>query len=371
MSVRPLERDDLDQAVRLYASVMRPEGAPMERLRAWFEASALDHPWADPEIPSLVSVGEEGTIEALLVSHVRRLRIEDRPARLACSGQLVASPQARRRAAGARLLRTYMKGPQDLTITDGATETVRAVWELLGGELAHPQSIDWWRPLRLGSLASSPWVTRRGRSRPSRAAVAAGRAGDALAGLLPDRWLAHAANAGTTVGARTVTPSRLEPLTAEALVEAAPKVGRALRVVPAYDLGFSQWLLDELVKARPDELRALMVRGPDDEVVGWFVYYLVPGGVSPVIAVAAGSEAASAGVMDALIEDARSGGAAAVRGRLEPRLVAPAAARGCLFRFAGQALVQGRDPALVTLATSRHALLTRLEGEWWMNPHLF
>jgi hypothetical protein len=113
-----------------------------------------------------------------------------------------------------------------------------------------------------------------------------------------------------------------------------------------------------------------LVRDPDGRALGWFVHYLVPGGISPAISVAAPDESSSGAVLDALFDDARAGGAAAVRGRLEPRLVAPAAARGCLFRYAGQALVHGRDPAVVALSTSRHALLTRLEGEWWMGPHL-
>lgn len=371
MTIRPLERDDLDDVVGLYASVMRPEGAPMDKLRHWFEQSAFDHPWADPEIPSLVAVNDRNSVEGFLVSHARRLRIDGRPARLACSGQLVAHPVARRRAAGARLLRTYMKGPQDLTITDGATETVRAVWERLGGELAHPQSIDWWRPLRLGSLAGSSWAARGGRSRPSRTGLAAARAGDALASLLPDRWLARAANASPAEDARAPAAARLEPLTADSLVSTLPSVVKSLRLHPDYDRGFFSWLLDELAAARDDELRARLVQGPDGGVLGWFVYYLVPGGISPAISVAAGDEASCAGVLDALLDDARAGGAAALRGRLEPRLVAPAAARGCLFRYAGQALVHARDPAVVALATSRHALLTRLEGEWWMNPHLF
>ena len=75
-------------------------------------------------------------------------------------------------------------------------------------------------------------------------------------------------------------------------------------------------------------------------------------------------------VLDALLDDARAGRAAGLRGRLEPLLVAPVAARGCFLRYVGMALVHARDPRLVALATSRHALLTRLDGEWWMGPHL-
>ncbi|MGH2987329.1 MAG: hypothetical protein ACRDLO_11680, partial [Solirubrobacterales bacterium] len=140
---------------------------------------------------------------------------------------------------------------------------------------------------------------------------------------------------------------------------------------PDYDTAFAGWLLDELaaVHAR-GKLRARLVRDADGGALGWFAYYLVPGGLSPAVSVVAGDEPSAGAVLDALFDDATDGGAAGVHGRLEPLLVAPAAARGCFLRYVGEALVHARDPAVAALATSRHALLTRLEGEWWMGPQL-
>jgi hypothetical protein len=94
------------------------------------------------------------------------------------------------------------------------------------------------------------------------------------------------------------------------------------------------------------------------------------GGFSPVIAVAAPDEAATASVLDALIEDARSGASAALYGRVEPRLLEAVARRRAVFRYAGGALVHASDPAIRWLAVSRHAMLTKLEGEAWMAPQL-
>ena len=176
MTIRPMEGTDLDAVATLYERVMRSGGATASpELRAWFERVVFDHPWVDPEIPSLVAI-EDGDVTGFLASHARRLRIDRSPGRLACSGQLVVDPTARRHATGALLLRTYLDGPQDLTITDGATELIRAMWERLGGELAHPQCLEWLKPLRPGSLAAVLWAQQRGRSRPAGLASAAGRA---------------------------------------------------------------------------------------------------------------------------------------------------------------------------------------------------
>jgi hypothetical protein len=368
VTIRPMERGDLDAVAALYERVMRPGAAtPSPELRAWFERVVFDHPAADPEIPSLVAV-EAGGLAGFLASHPRRLQLDGAAARLACSGQLVVDPKARRRATGALLLRTYLDGPQDLTITDGATELVRAMWERLGGEAAHPQCIEWLRTLRPGSLAATLWARRRGRPRPAGPVAAVGRAADATARLLP------APRAWDDVGRADGRQRRTvgtEQLTAEMLVAELPGVAARMRLRPDYDAPFAGWLLRELdaVHARGN-LRARLVRDDGGDALGWFAYYLVPGGLSPAVSVAAGDEASMGAVLDALLDDAKEGGAAAVHGRLEPLLVAPTAARGCFLRYVGQALVHAREPSLASLAASRHALLTRLEGEWWMGPHL-
>jgi hypothetical protein len=368
VTIRPMERDDLDAVAELYERVVRSGSQPSARLRSWFERMLFDHPWVDSEIPSLVAVDANGGLDGFLASHVRRLQIDDREGRLACSGQLVSDPDARRRAPGALLLKSYLDGPQDLTITDGATEVVRVMWERLGGELAHPQSIEWWQPLRPGSLAAALWARGRGRDRPPWPLGALGRAADAA---VPTRRLSRVATVGTRPPDKEREPVQVEPLTADALVAELPDLAARLRLHPRYDLDFTAWLLDELASTRErGELRARLVRSEDRGVLGWFVYYLVPRGPSSVISVAAPDEPRTGAVLDALIDDARAGGAAGVHGRLEPRLAAPVAARGCLLRYAGQALVHAHDPLIASLATSRHALLTRLEGEWWMDPHL-
>src|SRR3954452_14963570 len=157
-SIRPMDRRDVARVAALYEAVMRsgsPQPAPA--VEAWIERAVFGHPWADEEIPSLVATDDQDRIVGFLASYVRRLVVDGRPARLACSGHLVVEPQARNHAAGTILMRRYFMGPQDVTITDGATAVVRQIWQFLGGEVAWPQSIEWIRPLRPWAAAGAAW----------------------------------------------------------------------------------------------------------------------------------------------------------------------------------------------------------------------
>jgi hypothetical protein len=377
--VRALERDDLNAVAALYQRVMRP-GVPtaLPELRAFFERTLLDQPWADPELPSLVGV-QDGEIVAFLGSHVRRLSLNGRPGRLACSGQLVVEPSARNRAMGALLLKRYMSGPQDVTITDGATDTVRAIWERLGGETAYLRCIDWVRVLR-------PWGAARAAVARSRSAHGAGPLGSSITRQL-DRMTLPAARLALEVArsrrgaqrGRTRVPgsagSRPQPVTTEPLsprdlADHVGALGDRLRLHVAYDEMFAGWLLGEV--GRLKERGRLVARTVRDlrGVVGWFIYFLQPGGLSPVLQIGAPDESRAGTVIDALIDDAREGGAAVVHGRVEPMLLGPLASRRTMLHHTAGALIHARDPATAATAVSRHALLTRLEGEWWMGPHL-
>jgi Acetyltransferase (GNAT) family len=352
-----MDRDDLDAVAGLYERVVRSGSTTAgPDLRHWFERTLFDHPWTDPELPSLVAIDQDGRVVGMICSHARRMRIDGKPARLAVSGQLVVAPEARRAAAGALLMRSYLAGPQDLTITDGATEVVRVMWERLGGDAAPLQSVEWWRPLRPWRSATAAWELRRKRRLPA----ALHSTADVLDRLTP-----------SLVRPDGSARASVEPLTSAMLIAELPAITRRLRLVLDYDLRFVNWLLSELgaVTAR-GELRACLVRSGDGTALGYFVYYLVRGGISSVIAIAAPDENTTASVFDALLDDALVGGASALHGRLEPRLVAPLARRRVLLRYGGGALLHASNPAVLGLAASRHALLTRLEGEWWMGPHL-
>jgi len=383
-TVRPLSRDEVPAAASLFDRVVcGGSGPPPPELVAYFDRALFGHPWADPEMPSLAAV-EDGRVVAFLGSHGRRLRLDGRPVKLAVSGQLVVDPDARHPALGALLLRAYLRGPQALTVTDGGTELMRAIWERAGGEAAHLRCIEWVRPLRPVALGAAYLRHRRGRREPpgrraeaalaslDRVAAPALRAVTRLAGsrAQPPAARPRARVDGGGAGRATAPPVLLEPLTPGSLVEQLPRLTAGLRLAPSYDLPFARWLFAELerVPGRGRPVARLVRRG--SRVAGSFVYFLQPGGLSLVVQIAAADEPATRIVVDALIGHAQAHGAAALHGRMETGLEQAIAASGGLMAYGGNALIHASDPEVLALATSSHALLTRLEGERWMAPHL-
>ena len=359
--IRPLERDDLAEVASLYEHVARSGAwsAP-PGLAEHFERTFIDYPWADPEIPSLVYV-DGGKIGGFLGSNVRPMVFDGRPARLAISGHLVTDPDVRAKAAGAFLMREHLSGPQDLTITDTASDTSQRIWEGLGGQTFYLGCVGW---VRVFEPFHSGWDFFARRRRPG------------LLGTVVRPVLALLDAVSVRLGRRAlrVGPTRTETveLTAASVAEHVEAVAGAYRLRPAYeDERGVAWLLDELarVKSRGTPV-ARLVRTTDGRVRGWFVYYLRPGGIAQVLQVA-GSDYDVGHVLDALLADASARGASAVQGRVEGHVFERLAQRRCLLHASGYLpLIHGRDPELLYAVQSGQALLTRLEGEWWTGHHL-
>lgn len=355
--IRPLGEDDIPAVTALYERVVRSGGdTPPPGLADYFHRIFLGNPWTDDEIPSLV-YEKDGRVGGFIGSHVRSLLIDGRPIRMACSGQLVTSPGARLEAAGAFLVAEYLAGPQELTITDGANEQARRLFERLGAETLHVSCIDWIRVFRPSTLAAEYGWRHRNRGVPRAAASLLGLV-DAAMTRLPRVPFPPAR-----------PPGRREELTPEALCNELPTIARGFRLYPDYDQPFVDWLFRELaaVQSRGRLVRSL-VRSEDGRVLGWYVLYVRPGGVSDVVQVVAGDRDTGA-VLDHLFYEAFQLGVSAVRGRIEPRLLTALWGRKCVLRKSAGALAHSRFPEILYAIRGGRALLTRMEGEWWMGHH--
>jgi hypothetical protein len=131
-----------------------------------------------------------------------------------------------------------------------------------------------------------------------------------------------------------------------------------------YDEPYLRWLFDELwrseARGRPV---AQLVRDPRGRMLGWYVYYLRPGGRSEVMQIAGRPRDLSA-VFDHLLRHAWEHGSAMLRGRLEPGLTALVSRRRCMLWYRGGVLAQARDPDLADTLV-RRGTLTRLDNEFF------
>lgn len=339
MSVRPLVRGDLPAVADLYERVVvgGTGGAP-DRLTGALERATLDHPWAEPDLPSLVYESASGRIAGFQAAYARRLTLDRRPVRMVCCGQLVADPDAETLGIGAQLMKRMLSGQQDFTVTDGATSEVRAMWSRLGGSTAGVTSIEWTRVFRPLRLAVRLAARRRG-------------------------W------ARTRDGSGRIAPATAdEELTPERLIEQMDRTRARLK--PAYSAEFVEWLFTELEAVqRRGPLARRVVADRRGRPVGWYVAYLPAKGIAQAIGV--GSTSPDAGpILDRLFEDARAAGAIAVQGRIEPAILPALAARRCLFRRADWALAHYADDEVAAASGREQSVITRLDGEWWMGYHL-
>ena len=353
--IRALTEHDLSAVADLYQRIVRGGGPPPEWLAPYFRQTVLDHPWYDSDLPSLVHEESDGSLSAFIGVHVRRLQFEGRPIRLACSGQLVADPVVGG-ASGLMLMRAFLSGPQDISITDGATPAARAMWTRLGGKVRELESISWvavLRPVRAGAglLASrAPLIPVRS-------------GGGRLVRALDTRWrhLIQRSAAGAP---------RSTPLDTETLVSVLPTLTSERRLAPTYDERFARWLLWTLEQSvARGELRVRLVSNRKARPAGLFVYYRLAGGCSQVICLVGRPDSLGT-VIGALFADALQGGASSIAGRLEPQVADALAGRRFVLRHTGEALVHARDAELGRSILAGDAWLTRLEGEYWMAHHL-
>jgi hypothetical protein len=348
--VRPATTDDLPGAIPLFQRMMPGyAGVAAASLEAFFRRIFFDNPATDPEIPSLVYEAADGRITGFIGTQVRPMRFDGRPVRVASASHLVADPDEHL-PIGVLLLRAMLTGRQDVTITDTAIPTATRMWLALGGRPRHLGGIEWIRLLKPATAAVNKLA--RGRSKHNRTAdVAAGALDSALA--IPLRRL---------LGPRPAE-GRGEPLTPASMLQCMPELTESLRLVPDYDESYLAWLFDELGRRRPDGRTVATLVRRENRVAGWYIYRLEKGDWGAVAEVVVQPRDAGC-VLDHLIAHASVGGAAGLRGRVEPHLLAALSKRRCGLRHIGGRLVHSRHPDLVDAINSGSAMLSLLEGEW-------
>lgn len=353
-AVRPLAEGDIPAVARLFSRVYPAahwhSGVSHSECEAYFQHIFFANPWADPELPSWVA--HEGShIVGFIGVLARPMRHRGRPVRAAVLTQLMVDPERPHGTAAALLLRKALAGPQTLTISDGANEASRRMWQALGGLTSTLYSLQWRRLLR-----PAQYALRR---------LALGRARAVAALAKPFAVLADGCGArGRAL--RRPPALREDSLEPAALLEGLRRAAARVAVSPEYSLASLEWILDEAqAKRRHGELQARLLRSQGGHIAGWFLYYLNPG-TSKVLQVHA-SEDCEHAVLDHLFHHAWARGAAALEGRMEPSLARALGERHALFLSAmPYALLHSRDAEVLAALARGDAFFSRLEGEWWL-----
>ena len=322
-------------------------------VQAFLAATLLDNPWADPELPSLVAEDAGGAIAGFIASQPRRLRIDGRPARAVLCSHLVVVPDARTTPPlGVQLVRRLLGGPQDLTWSDTGVEVVTRLFQMAGGHADHLRAADWMLVLRPARWAAE--LARGGlRDRHvGRGVMPAGGLPVQAAG----RRLVRRAHPPPEEGLET------EVLQPAGAVEHLAAATERTRLHVDYDAEQLTSCL-ALMALGGGAVIARLVRRRG-RAIGWFVVEHV-GATYRVLQIVSGDRHAPA-VLDALLADARDRGVAVVSGRLEPHLHRALAPRLPVIGLSRSPIIHARNPDVREAVGAGSALLTRLDGEWWV-----
>jgi len=356
-AVRPFTEEDIPQVADLHGEVFgfKDETAPelLRAYRTYLIDVFLNNPWRDERIGPLVHEAGDGKITGFLGVIPRRMSMNGRAVVGAVCSDFCVDPRSRG-LAGLKLMSAFLSGPQDLSIADEANDASRKIWEGLGGTTSLLYSIRWTRPLRPAQLALSFLKKRKGLKALWAISAFAARPVDALAARIQHSPF-H----------QSVPRVSAEDLTCETLLACWAEFAGKQSLRLEHDQRSLSWFLDRAAQMKlAGRFQKVMVRTERNEVAGWYLYYLNPGGMSQVLQLVARKDFTH-GVLSHLCYHAWKQGAAAVTGKLGPAFIRALADNYCLFQpGSGWMLIHSANRELLNAFHRGDAFFSRFEGEW-------
>src|SRR5256885_11758502 len=115
--IRSSTPQDMPAIAALFQRTFRdPRQKAPASLQSYLRELFLEHPWFDPALAPKVYVGADGKIGGFIGILPLRLTLADRPVRAAVACSLMVERAQENPLAGARLLRAFFTGPQDLSL---------------------------------------------------------------------------------------------------------------------------------------------------------------------------------------------------------------------------------------------------------------
>jgi len=352
--IRECRPDDLPVVAALFQRILRHgEKCNLATLESYLRDLFFEHPWQDPELTSRVRVSADGVVNGFVGVMPLSMTYRGAGIRAALIGSLMVDHPQQDPLAGARLLRSVLAGPQDLSLSESANSLAQRMWQRLGGSAAPAYSMDWARVLR-----------------PAQFGIVMLKAPAWLAGVLRPVGF----TADTLLGAAKSRRFRLEPIdprieradiSANELVALIRRFAARYELTPAWNDASLRWFLTHAARKDPfGELISRVVRARNGTPLGCYLYYGQPGGMAIVLQIFSGPENADT-VVKSLLADVNDRGCAAVRGRSQPDLLYALLLNGCIFKHVASLTMHSRNAELLDAIRAGNALVTGLAGESW------
>lgn len=355
--IRPFVEGDVSRVADLVWKILHEQQGPApSSLKAYVDKLFLRNPWVDQSICSLVYEDSEGKVTGFFGVVPRPMSIQGKTVRLAFGSNFVVETGSRASFAAMQLVSAFMKGPQDISITDSATEGARQVLRSMGFTVVPIYSLLWARPLR-PSMYALHGVARLKKSKVV-----------ATIGTFAQPFCKVADYLAATTGAspfhHKTSTVKADVLDADTLIQCLTRIPSKHWLVPAYSLESLEWVLD-FVEGRKayGDLRKIVLRDEHQKIIGWYIYGLNPGGIGEVLQI--GAESVSVGkVLDHLFHEAWKDKMIGLHGRLEPQFMEELTLRSSFFlRNGSWTLAHSRKPELLNPIFSGSAFFSRLDGE--------
>jgi hypothetical protein len=285
------------------------------------------------------------------------MEFRGKPIVLATKSIYMVDAEHRKGPAAIQLLGRALKGPQDLTWTDGASGAISAFWTALGGHTGPLYAFNWIRILRPFGMARSG-LERIGR---------AGRILMPASALLtvPADFLIS--KAPFEVLRPPISPLQARLVSAEEMLGCIEEIGWREPLKPSYSLPSFAWLMKEAAKSWTGNLRLATVTDPGGVRCGWFIYYASPGGAAWVFQIGVRRRDDFPNVLRALFRDAWEQGSVCVKGAAIPQYLTALTEQYCFFRHPyNRVVIHSRNPEIVNAIRLGEAAITRLDGTSWM-----
>jgi len=359
--IRPLEGGDMEAVAKLFLEILRDSATPPSpALTDYLRWHYFEMPGNDPEIRPLVHIGAGGAVTGFIGVNSLSLKHRARKLRGAICGTLMVKDHADNPLAGARLLKAVLAGPQDVTLSETASDVARRMWVNLRGVVLPQYSLEWVRILRPGSFLVDRAADRLNLLRflapfgrvLDRLAGWRGASGDLQWSGLREGWSGEGGACALEVDPATFS-DLVEPLTEQF----------ALRP------DWAEGQLDAILSAAREKpsfgkLVLSTVNAPGGRPVGAFAYHVKPGCGARVLQILARPGKTGA-VIDCLIGDAFRRGASALRGRTQPALLEAMLGRRIVFLNGSSTVVHSRDAEVIQSCRNGELFFNGLAGEAW------
>ena len=348
--IRPLEDRDIPEVAELHHRTFHTSVQPDDSLYVDYFRTIFGQ-GRGVGVPSLVSESQEGRVTGFLGAVNRPIVFGGRELRAAISSQFIVEPGAGGGLTAIQMLKRFLDGPQDLSITDEASDLSRKLWTGLGGQVSQLQSVHWMAPLRPANCALMRLKRRFGKW-TSVLAPAAKLTDAAFLKFCESLW---------SGSRQELSAEELDFSTLAALLPMFSP--RDLR--PAYDRRQLERIFDwRMQDGRQGRLQKKLLRSNVNETVGWYLLYHHEGEVAEVLQVCAVEERLSA-VLDHLMMDATQSGCSQLVGRMEPQLVHAFSNRlWILHPRRYWMLFHSSRPELNDAFTRGDVCFSRVDGEW-------